>query len=351
MKRVSNVLLLATLLALAACSNRQQAETTDLATPVSVEDVRKQSIQAYISTTGTAKAIQEVTLSSEMAGTYRLLNNPSTGRAFKLGDRVRAGQAVIRFEDEEYVNNIALDAKKLNLEIATQEYEKQKSLYEKGGVTLRELRNSEVSATNARYDYENAQVRLSKMNILSPFAGIIVDIPFYTPGTKISSGQPMVTVMSYDKMYLEINLPEKNISSVMPGQDVIITNYTITGDTLKAKVSELSPAISTETRTFKGKLTIENPELKLRPGMFVKADIIVAHKDSTIVIPKSIILSSNRGKIVYVVEQSTARERRINLGIENQDNAEVLTGLKVNERLVVKGYETLRNDSKVKVIK
>jgi membrane fusion protein, multidrug efflux system len=351
MKKLTNILAIAFILGLMSCGNRQQAETTDLATPVSVEDIHKRAIQQYINTTGTAKATQEVTLSSEMAGTYRPVNNPSTGRPFKLGDRVRAGQVIVRFEDQEYVNNVALDAKKLNLDIASQEYEKQKSLYEKGGVTLREMRNAEVSATTAKYDFDNAQVKLSKMSIVAPFAGIIVDLPYFTPGTKINSGQPMVSIMSYDKMYMVISLPEKNISEVQVGQDVIITNYTLATDTLKGTVSELSPAISTETRTFAGKMIIDNPGMKLRPGMFVKADIIVAHKDSAIVIPKSIILSSNRGKTVYVVEQNTARERRINLGIENQDYTEVLTGLKVNERLVVKGYETLRNDSKVKVIK
>lgn len=351
MKKMNNFLALVALLALFACSNRPQAESTDLAIPVSVEDVKKQPIEKYINTTGTAKAMQEVTLSSEMAGNYRLLNNPVTGRPFKLGDKVRTGQALIRFEDQEYVNNIAIDSKKLNLEISSQEYEKQKSLYEKGGVTLRELRNSEVSATNARYDFENAQVRLSKMNIVAPFNGVIVDLPYFTQGTRVASGQAMVTIMSYDKMFLDINLPEKTISEVQTGQSVIITNYTIAEDTLQGIVSELSPAVSTETRTFKGKLLIENPELKLRPGMFVKADIVVARRDSAIVIPKSLILSSNRGKVVYVVDQSTARERRIQLGIENQDFAEVISGLKVNERLVVKGFETLRNDSKVKVIK
>ncbi len=351
MKKIPYVLLFAAMSALAGCGGRQQSETTELAIPVTVEDLRKQPIEMYVNTTGTARASQEVTLSSEMAGRYRLANNPSTGRPFKLGDRVRTGQVLVRFEDEEYVNNIALDAKKLNLEIATQEYEKQKSLYEKGGVTLREMRNAEVSATNARYDFENAQVRLSKMSIVAPFSGVIVDLPYYTQETRIASGQAMVTLMSYDKMYLEINLPEKNIGEVMVGQEALITNYTLTEDTLKATVTELSPAVSTETRTFKGKLIIDNTGLLLRPGMFVKADIIIARKDSALVIPKNIILTSNRGKVVYVVEQSTARERRINLGIENQDYAEVLTGLKENERLVVKGYETLRNDSKVKVIR
>lgn len=351
MKNIFHILFFAALLALAACNNRQQSETADLATPVSIEDIRKQPIDKYINTTGTAKATQEVTLTTEMAGNYRLMNNPATGRVFKLGDRVKAGQVIVMLEDKEYVNNIAIDAQKLNLEIANQEYEKQKSLYEKGGVTLREMRNSEVSATNANYSFENAQVKLEKMSIEAPFAGIITDIPYFTQGNKISSGQAVATIMSYDKMYMEINLPEKNISDVQTGQNVIITNYTIAEDTLKGLVSELSPAISTETRTFKGKLVIDNPDLKLRPGMFVRADIIVAHKDSAIVIPKSIILTSNRGKVVFVVEQTTARERRINLGIENQDFAEVLTGLKVNERLVVKGFETLRNDSKVKVIR
>jgi len=154
MKSTANILLLAILLALVSCNNRQQAETTDIASPVSVEDIKKQSIEKYLNTTGTAKATQEVTLSTEMAGLYRLQNNPVTGRPFKLGDRVKAGQVIAKLDDQEYVNGIAIDAQKLNLEIAEQEYEKQKSLYEKGGVTLRELRNSEVSAKNAKYNYD-----------------------------------------------------------------------------------------------------------------------------------------------------------------------------------------------------
>lgn len=351
MKNIRHFALIAALATLFSCGSRQESETTDLAIPVSVEDIRLQTIQQYINTTGTAKATQEVTLSTEMAGTYRLMNNPATGRPFKLGDKVRAGQVIIRLEDDEYVNNIALDSKKLNLEISAQEYEKQKSLYEKGGVTLRELRNAEVSATNAKYDYENAQVRLSRMNITTPFAGVIVDLPYFTPGTKVNSGTQVVSIMSYEKMFLDINLPEKSISEVTVGQDVLITNYTIAGDTLHASITELSPAISTETRTFKGKLLIDNPDLKLRPGMFVKADIVTARKDSAIVVPKTMLLTSGRGKIVFVVDQSTAVERQITTGIENQEFVEVVSGLKVEERLVVKGYETLRNNSKVKVIR
>jgi RND family efflux transporter MFP subunit len=161
----------------------------------------------------------------------------------------------------------------------------------------------------------------------------------------------MVTLMSYDKMYVDFNLPEKNISEVKLGQEALVTNYTIVEDTLMGTVSELSPMISSETRTFSGKLLINNPDLKLRPGMFVKSDIITAKKDSVIVIPKNIILTGNRGKYVFIVERnSAAANRQITTGIENKDFVEVLEGLKENDRLIIKGFETLRDNSKVKII-
>ena len=189
------------------------------------------------------------------------------------------------------------------------------------------------------------------MEVKAPFSGVIVNLPYYTPGTRVSSGQEMVSLMSYDKMYMDIKLPEKNITDVQLGQKVIITNYTIVDDTLTGYVSELAPIISTETRTFAGKLLIDNPELKLRPGMFVKADIITAQKDSVVVIPKDIILTGNRGKYVFIVgRNSSADDRRITTGIENQDYVEVTEGLAANDRLIIKGFETLRDNSKVKVI-
>jgi len=85
--------------------------------------------------------------------------------------------------------------------------------------------------------------------------------------------------------------------------------------------------------------------------MFVKADIITNRKDSTVVIPKDIILTRGSQKYVFVVgRNSTAEQRWITTGIENQNSVEVLEGLKFNERLIIKGFETLRDNSKVRII-
>lgn len=351
MKNIKLLFLFAAFVVAVSCNNQSQSESADLAVPVSIENIKLQSIQQYINTTGSAKARYETELNTEITGDYKLLVNPKTGKRFKLGDKVAAGQVIVRLEDAEYENGIAIESKKLNLEIADFEYEKNESLYEKGGVTLRELRNAELSKTNAKIDFERAEIQLAKMEVVAPFSGVIVDLPYYTEGVRIATGQPVVSLMSYDKMYVEINLPEKNISDVKLGQEVIITNYTLTEDTITGHVTELSPIVSNETRTFAGKLQIDNPELKLRPGMFVKASIITAQKDSVVVIPKDIIMSGSRGKYVFVVSRnSAADDRRISTGISNQDNIEILEGLQPNDRLIVKGFETLRDNSKVKVI-
>ena len=339
------------LISLSGCNNQPQGAQGDIATPVSVNELKRKSISQYINTTGTANPTYGIEQNSEIAGTYKLMNNPATGKPFKMGDRVNKGQTIIRLEDAEYENGIAIDSKELNLEIAEQEQKKQKALYEKGGVTLSEMRNTEVKITNARYDFENAKLSLEKMSIKAPFTGVIVNLPHYTPGAKVEQGKPMVGVMDYSNMYMDINLPESAIGSVKEKQPVYITHYTLPEDTLKGTISELSPAISMETRTFKGKLDIENKDLKLRPGMFVKADIIVSKADSVIVIPKNVIQSQQNSKYVYIVERNTAYMRHIKTGLEDENNVEVIEGLNENDNLVIRGFETLRDNTRVKVRK
>jgi len=345
------IALIALIGAATSCNNQPTTTTTELAVPVSVNDIKPGSIEKIINTTGTLNATKTTIIKTEMTGKYKLLTNPRTRRPFALGDGVENGQVVIQLEDAEYVNGIGLEAKRLNLEISEQTMKKQQSLFEKGGVTQLDYRNSEVNYTNAKDAFERANLQLAKLQVRAPFKGVITDLPAITNGTQLASGSSVVSLMDYSTMTVEVNLPEKFISDVQIDQPVRIMNYTLPDDTLTGKVKELSPAISTETRTFKGVIEVGNPELKLRPGMFAKADIILAKHDSVIVIPKDIIISNQRGKSVFVVDNGTAMEKRITLGFENQNEAEITSGLKVNDRLVVKGFETLKNRSKVKIVK
>ena len=341
----------AVLMAITSCRNQDQNLTADIEIPVSVEDIRLKSIEEFINTTGTAFPKGEIELKSKITASYYLEKNPQTGRLWQLGDRIKAGALIARLEDKEYVNSIKLETNQLNLELSESELKKQESLYEKGGVTLKDLKTASINYANAKTTVENSRLQLDKTRIVAPIDGVIVDLPYHTLSTQVESGSIIAKIMDYQIMYMDVQLPEKYISVIKPGQVVKLTNYTIPEDTIIGNITQLSPAINADTRTFKGNISINNPNYLLRPGMFVKADIVTAHKDSVIVIPKNIILSRQRGKTVFIIDRGVASERVIGTGLENFTEVEVTRGLIKNQRVVTSGFETLSNGSKVKIIK
>lgn len=334
-----------------SCNNNRGNSTSETTTPVWVEDVQFRDIEEYITTTGTAKASKTVEISSESEGDYYLQTNPRTGRPYRLGDIVEKGDIIIRLENKEYENNVQLESKKLQIEITEKEWEGQKVLFEKGGATEKDVNNAKDSYINAKLNLENAYITLEKMNIRAPFRGVIVNLPYYTPGVETASGNVMVGIMDYSKMYIETQFPENAMEKLAVGQNVHITNYNIKEDTLQGKLTQLSPAINEDTRTFSGYIEISNPELKLRPGMFAKADVVTVRKDSVLAIPKGIIKNRRHGQLVYTVNRNSAEEIAIQTGISDDEYIEVEKGLKPGDKIVTRGYEWLRNRSKVKVMK
>ena len=334
-----------------SCNNNRGNSTSETTTPVWVEDVQFRDIEEYITTTGTAKASKTVEISSESEGDYYLQTNPRTGRPYRLGDIVEQGDIIIRLENKEYENNVQLESKKLQIEITEKEWEGQKVLFEKGGATEKDVNNAKDSYINAKLNLENAYITLEKMNIRAPFRGVIVNLPYYTPGVETASGNVMVGIMDYSKMYIETQFPENAMEKLAVGQNVHITNYNIKEDTLQGKLTQLSPAINEDTRTFSGYIEISNPELKLRPGMFAKADVVTVRKDSVLAIPKDIIKNRRHGQLVYTVNRNSAEEIAIQTGISDDEYVEVEKGLKPGDKIVTRGYEWLRNRSKVKVMK
>lgn len=338
-------------LTLFACNNNNNNSSSETTTPVWIEDVQYRNIEEYITTTGTAKAEKTIELKSETNGTYYLQKNPKTGRPYQLGDIVEAGAVIIRLENKEYENNVQLESKKLQIQITEKEWEGQKILFEKGGATQKDVNTAENAYINAKLALETAYITLGKQNIKAPFKGVIVNLPYYTQGIEVASGSVMAGIMDYSKMYVETQFPENALSKLLVGQKVHITNYNIKSDTLKGTLTQLSPAINEETRTFSAYIMIDNPNLKLRPGMFAKADVVTVRKDSVLSIPKDIIKNRRGGKLVYTVDRNSAEEKVIHTGISDDKYIEVEKGLEPGDKIVVKGYEWLRNRSKVKVMK
>ena len=197
------------MLTFVACDQtEEETPKIDIAAPVSVLQIKTDNLSRFTIATGNAMADKEMELKSTLGGVFQLKNHPKYNRPYKLGDRVRAGQPFMEIIDNEYVNAISLESKKMNLKLAEKTLIKQQSVFEKGGVTEREVQNAELQVTTAKNDLENAQIRLAKMKMDIPISGVIVDFPNYTPNSIIQQGAPLGKIMNYSKMYIDVNLPE-----------------------------------------------------------------------------------------------------------------------------------------------
>ena len=349
-KLIHGIPLLLVLTVLLSCSPEDSSIKTEIKIPVSVVSIKPQSISRFIETTGTVYSSKEALMKSELSGIYKLQRNPATGKPFALGDPVKAGQVLIRIEDREFENNLQIESKKLNLELAENNLKKQRSLHDKGGVTQTELKNASIQYVTAKYSYENAEILMAKMAVKVPFDGVVVELPYHTDGVRIDQGRELFKVMQYDKLLMDVKLPEKHLPEVTLDQMVQISNYNVARDTVYGRISQISPVINADTRTFQSVLQINNEKRLLRPGMFIKVFILSEKRDSTIVIPKETVISRQDGKVVFTVENGIATEKKITTGLENMSTIEVVSGLKINDRLVISGFETLRNKSKVSII-
>lgn len=334
-----------------ACNQDNSNITDDITVPVRLADVKLGSISNTLSVTGTVSPIGVAELKTEAAGGYHLMINPRTGQTFKLGDKVLKDEIIIKIEDREYSNGIRIETKKLDLDIKKSDYNKQKSLFEKGGVTLSNMQQAEVSYINSQYDYEKAELQLEMLNVKAPFSGVIVKMPYFTEKVRVASGTDVLKIMDYSRLLLNVDFPEKHLAIINKGQIASITNYNLEEDTLMAVVAQLSPAIDESSRTFSGVLEVDNSQLIFRPGMFVNANIILKKKDDVITVPSEIISKGKRGFVIYTVSRNTAEQKQIKTGIETDSETEIIKGLEVGDRIVIEGYQMLSNRAKVKVLK
>lgn len=348
---VKRYIFFACVLALAAgCGSPNTSYQTTVEVSVSVTDLEPGVIEEFITTTGSVVAVSDQSVTTQVEGIYHPATNTAIGRPYSFGDRVRKDDVLVTLENPDEENSIRMESVQLSLDNTQRMYEQQKVLYDKGGVTLSELKDAERSLVDAKYSYESALLRQKRLTVTAPITGVIVDMPAYTSGVKIASGSEIARIMDYSTLTLDINIPERRLGEVKVGQEVRVSNYSIPDQLLSGAVTQVSPAVDPDTRTFKAVVSVRNPDLVLRPGMFVQADIVVQRHENVIVIPKDVMITRRNRTSVFVVERGFAAERMVTTGLENADHVEIVQGLQAADRLVTTGFETLRQGSQVKIV-
>ena len=341
-------LLISVSLALAACQEVPPERVVDLTVPVTVLPVSLGTIESFVSTTGSLRATKTADILVEVRGDLHYVDTPSGNKPVE-GMRVQVGQQIARIGSEEHVNTIRMPSRQLALQNAQNNLREQQALFEEGLAVISAVQAAQKTVADAESDITDARIQLDKLNVYAPLSGFLTELADTTETTLVEQNTVIGKVVDYSQVLVDLKIPNSQMAAIDLGQEVRVTNYAFRDRIFTGGIAVLDPTLDPITRTFRIEVAVDNPDLALRPGMFIKADVVVEQRMDIITIPRELVLTRQNRKVVFVEEEGRAQQRYIETGPEDDTHVEVLEGLSEGERVITSNYETLRSRTQVRV--
>ncbi len=293
---------------------------------------------------GSFRAINGAQLTTEASGIVTEIH-------FENGDRVEEGQRLVSLDIE--ADEADLRRLKAAEKLALMELERYQRLFDEGNSSKSELQRRESEATQATAAAKAQEARIRQKTIRAPFDGIS-GIRQVNIGQYVSPGSPVVSVQSLDPVYLNFDLPERQMSAVKVGLPVKARVDAYASALFEGEVTAIEPAVNESTRTFTVQAILANPDQQLRPGMFGRVTLALGEPQEFIVVPQTAIQFDPYGNSVFVLGEDEegvlrAKRRFVRTGDRRGDLIAVLDGLEMGEQIATSGLLKLRNNTPVEI--
>ena len=144
---------------------------------------------------------------------------------------------------------------------------------------------------------------IEKKNIRAPFAGQL-GIRLVNLGELLDVGKPIVSLQSLSPVYADFSLPQQELARLQTGLPVRVSSDTYPDQRFEGTLTAINPDLDQTTRSVRLQATFENAEKQLRPGMFVRVEVVFPEEQTVLAVPATAILSAPYGDSVYVIESN-----------------------------------------------
>jgi membrane fusion protein (multidrug efflux system) len=262
------------------------------------------------------------------------------------GDRVVKGQVLLNIQDDEYRHRTTMA--RVDLEKQEARLARAQKIFEQGLSSAEDFDAIRTDTASAKANLELAELELSYTDVRAPFTGHVVR-RFVDPGQTVSNGTALYSLADMDRLLARVFIPAKEFRSIRSDQPVQLM-VTSTGDRLTGRIDLVNPLVDPESGTIKVTVEVTRYPPTTRPGDFVEVSIVTdAHTDSLLV-PRIAVVTERGQESVYVVDGDTARQRPVDVGFEDDDHAEILSGIEPGELVVIQGQRALRDGQPVTVL-
>ncbi|HTP13276.1 MAG TPA: efflux RND transporter periplasmic adaptor subunit [Bacteroidota bacterium] len=291
---------------------------------------------------GDVEPYQQATIYARITG-----NLESVG--VNIGSVVRSGAVLARIDSVEPFDQVQQTA--ATYENARLAYVRSKSLLTRNLISKQDVDNLDAAMKVAKANYELSKTKLGYTRIVSPFPGIVTR-RYLDPGTYLaSSSTPLFQLMYVDSVKVVVNIQENDLSRVKPGTRAEIKVDAYGDRPFDGTVTRMADALDLATRSMPVEIDIANKDHALKPGMFCTVTLITGEHADAVTVPTMAIQKDETGPFVYVAQDNTAKRVRVQLGIEQGNNTEILSGLDGSESLIVVGQQLVRDGGTINIQK
>ena len=260
----------------------------------------------------------------------------------KVGDRVGAGQAVARME--------ATQAAQAQIQLADAKtnFARMDELYKVGGVSKAQWEQAKSAVDQAKLTYGNAA---ENTVLRSPISGFVT-AKNYDNGDMTSPQLPVVVIQQIAPIKAVIGVSEQYYSFLKKGAAATLSVDALGEETFSGVVTNIFPTLDPVTHTVSTEIEVANKDLKLRPGMYARVHLDFGTKEALTVPDKAIVRQAGSGaRYVYVFSGGKAVYRAVELGQQQGDLYEVVSGLNAGDQVITSAPSNLKNGLSVKLRK
>jgi len=299
----------------------------------------------------------------------------------KLGDRVTKGQTIAKIDDREIEQQVnqaqaaydvaeaTIKQREALLKQAQNNLDRSRNLYERQLIPRQSYDDSQATfdAAAAQLDLANAQfaqskarleelkINLSNTVISSPVTGFVgrrsLDPgAWVTPGGG-GAGAGFISVVDLSYVRLVANIVEKDLRRIQQNLPAEVTVDAFPGDKFNGHVAHIAPVLDPATRTAQIEVEIDNPQMRLKPGMYARVKFTVDHRQNALVVPLASLVDVGGNRGVFLPDKGEqgdiAKFHKIETGLIEADLVEVSDGLNEGDKVITTGAAALRQGDRI----
>jgi RND family efflux transporter MFP subunit len=310
--------------------------------------VELRNIDFSVQVSGDVSPVSKLDVKAEVGGKVKEIH-------VLAGDSVKQGQLLVEIDDRDILTEkesamTEIAGAELQMEKARRNNERGQELFAQKLISQEAFDNlatehelAKNSLDRAKRKVQIVDDKLSKTKVTAPNDGTVLEVPVtegqvIIPAASVNNGTTLMTIANLDRLLVESHVNQVDVAKLRPKQRVKLRAESIKDGDMEAEIFFIAPiaTIKSSVKGFAVQALIDKPSSALRPGMTVSLSVPIDHASDAVSVPVSAVFRSEGNKrVVFVVNGMKTEKREVKLGVSNVEHAQILTGLKEGEEILL----------------